>query len=585
MAGWPDHRGHNHQEATRAWWLRHQQSTALSPTAPALPVGPTRATHARRCCTALQPGSCISWTSTVPWSQERARSFTAGSTSAVESTYRCSVRVPALLRWATTCPAVPSDLSRRSSNSRRGSRDPSSGSPSGVRCGVGHRARRRRCPGCGAVSGCSGDRAIARSGPCLVSPRRITQPGWPSASRRCRFRSCTTDRSAVSPKPSSGGNSTGSDLAQPQLGVHLAQGRVEGQEGRPAPGPPRAGPRRRDGAAARRTDRRSARAETCTRPKSMSWCSPTASDDRLRLRGRRPGVDVGPRLVGVRCGQDHAPGHRPALGVALRPDHQDVLGDLAGRELPVERAQRVAPGRSWSRRTPRRRAGRRCSVSASRRPSAAHQSQNAPMSPPGALGADVGRTTPSEPAGVASSSPPCSSKVSCSSRCSTGTPSLRRARWVQSTWKNSLTTCGRVRMMTSRASTSATLATSARIGSLVTGSPTARPPAASIALTVASTPGAAGVQQLLAQALEVGLVDRDRRGGEHLSGGQRAHGALHAGRGVLDGQHHVVADRVLDVLVQAPDVRGVCAVKACSTSRMTSYSLMTAPPEASYPAP
>src|SRR5689334_7112503 len=74
---------------------------------------------------------------------------------------------------------------------------------------------------------------------------------------------------------------------------------------------------------------------------------------------------------------------------------------------------------------------------------------------------------------IPSPSPACSSKFSCSSRCSTGTPSLRRAREVQSRWKNSLTTWGRVRMIASRASTSATLAASPSIGSTVSRSPTA----------------------------------------------------------------------------------------------------------------
>ena len=92
-----------------------------------------------------------------------------------------------------------------------------------------------------------------------------------------------------------------------------------------------------------------------------------------------------------------------------------------------------------------------------------------------------GRHTPVTP----SPEPACSSKFSCSSRCRTGTPIARRAREDQSLWKNSETTCERVRMIVSRPSTRATVAASASIGSPSTTSPSASAPAAWSASRVA----------------------------------------------------------------------------------------------------
>ena len=151
----------------------------------------------------------------------------------------------------------------------------------------------------------------------------------------------------------------------------------------------------------------------------------------------------------------------------------------------------------------------------------------------------------------------CSSKFSCSIRWRTGTPSLRRAREVQSTWKNSATTWERVRMMASRASTEVTSAASASTG----GSDVTLP-----------WRGAAGVAQrdegllevgggvllaLAAQRLDVDVVHRQGRRGHQVAGAERAERGLDAGRGVLERQQHVVDDRVLDLGVQRAHLLGV----------------------------
>ena len=139
-----------------------------------------------------------------------------------------------------------------------------------------------------------------------------------------------------------------------------------------------------------------------------------------------------------------------------------------------------------------------------------------------------------------------------------GTPILRRAREVQSTWKNSATTCVRVRMIASRPSTSATLAASASIGSALTTSPSAVGAGALRASATQPSQSARACSSSSRWTSSMSsLVHHQRGGGQHLAGGERAHRGLDAGRGVLDRQQHVVADRVLEVLVQAADLGGV----------------------------
>ncbi len=149
-----------------------------------------------------------------------------------------------------------------------------------------------------------------------------------------------------------------------------------------------------------------------------------------------------------------------------------------------------------------------------------------------------------------SPAPACSSKFSCSIRWRTGTPSLRRAREVQSTWKNSATTCERVRMIASRASTAVTSAASASTGGSEVTLPVALPPAAASAVRVCCELGGGVLLALAAQRLDVDVVHRQGRRGHQVAGAERAERGLDAGRGVLERQQDVVDDGVLDLGVQ-----------------------------------
>ncbi len=69
--------------------------------------------------------------------------------------------------------------------------------------------------------------------------------------------------------------------------------------------------------------------------------------------------------------------------------------------------------------------------------------------------------------------------------------------------------------------------------------------------------GAGMIEQLALDLRDALAVHHQGGGGEDLAGGDRPHGRLDAGCGVLDGQQHVVADRVLHVPVQAPDLGSI----------------------------
>ena len=134
---------------------------------------------------------------------------------------------------------------------------------------------------------------------------------------------------------------------------------------------------------------------------------------------------------------------------------------------------------------------------------------------------------------------------------------MRRAREVQSTWKNSAMTCLRVRMIASAACTSATLAASASIGLGADHLADTSAPWPFSLLTQPSQSVRACVSSSRWTSAMSSAVHDQGGGGEDLAGRDRPHGGLHAGRGVLDGQQHVVADRVLHVLVQAADLGGI----------------------------
>ena len=250
---------------------------------------------------------------------------------------------------------------------------------------------------------------------------------------------------------------------------------------------------------------------------------------------------------------------RAARRVALGGDHEHVLGGLAGGQLPAEVTERTHPRGHRRGELLRRRAagdallGERAALAG---PPLPERRDACGPRAASERAVRLGRVATSEP-GDAFALAGLLVEVLVLEQVQHGDAELAAGREVQSTWKNSLTTWGRVRMMTSRASTSETLATSARIGSLVTGSPKALPPAFSIAWMVASTPSRQVSSSSLRSPSMSASPDGDRRGGQHLAGGQRSHRRLHARRGVLDRQQHVVDDRVLDVLVQAAQVGGV----------------------------
>ena len=182
--------------------------------------------------------------------------------------------------------------------------------------------------------------------------------------------------------------------------------------------------------------------------------------------------------------------------------------------------------------------------------------------------------TPSPP-------PACSSKFSCSSRCSTGTPSLRRAREVQSTWKNSATTCDRVKMIASAASTSATLAASASTGSAATTSPVTSAPTSGQPLDsrrCTRSRASSSSSRWTASTFSRSMTSAGR--GEHLARGDRPQGRLDPGGGVLDRQQDVVAHRVGDVGVQAAHLLrrpGATAAARRAAPRRTSSQSCTEP--------
>ena len=265
--------------------------------------------HARRCWTALQPGSRMSCTvdlALVPGARHVLHA--AAPRGRVDVHVQRADARAAEVGDHLARGAEP--RSRRSSNARSGRQRPAVGQPLVGAVGVGHRARRRRCRG-GAVSGCSGERAMARKRALPASRRAASSSrAWPSASSCCRFRSCTTDRSAASPKPSSGANSTGA-TSPSQSSVSTS---------------PSAASRARKVTCSRACSGRSAKAGWCTctskrpavqpgadpHPREVDVRDPPAREHhRLRLGGRWPGVDVGPGRVCVGRRQDHAPGDGP----------------------------------------------------------------------------------------------------------------------------------------------------------------------------------------------------------------------------------------------------------------------------------
>ena len=131
-------------------------------------------------------------------------------------------------------------------------------------------------------------------------------------------------------------------------------------------------------------------------------------------------------------------------------------------------------------------------------------------------------------------------------------------------WKNSATTWGRVKMIASAAPTAETFAARASIGSALTTSPCASAPHRVSRSTQFEQSERAWWSSSGLHLLHVLVVHHHGRGGEHLARGQRPHRRLDPGRRVLDGQQHVVADRVLDLLVEAAHLQRVVGSTAAA---------------------
>ncbi len=133
----------------------------------------------------------------------------------------------------------------------------------------------------------------------------------------------------------------GRHLAQPELGVHLAEGRVQGQEGDLQPALlGQVGERR---VVDLHVEAAVAHPGGDPDPREFDLLHLEAHDDRLGVSQGRPRVDVGPGAVGVGCGEHGTTGHRTQGRITLGGQHQHVLGGLAGGQLPAERAERLHP--------------------------------------------------------------------------------------------------------------------------------------------------------------------------------------------------------------------------------------------------
>ncbi len=241
---------------------------------------------------------------------------------------------------------------------------------------------RRRCPGAARSAGCSGTRAGRHA-----AARPASRPGaGPSSGGRprrgsCRLRSAHDGAQRDQPEPVERRDLGRLHLADPQLGVDLAQGRVEREEARPAPAPARAGRRKPGGSTATSNLVPSSRAATDDLAQLDAVGALDADDDVAPGRAQAAGVDVAPGLVGRRRGQ-HAPARQRASCAGSPPAliTSACAEIVAGVERPAD-GRRVAPAASTSPSAKRSAVGRhRCSPPRpARGPSAAHQSQNAEM--------------------------------------------------------------------------------------------------------------------------------------------------------------------------------------------------------------